>query len=117
MSGCGCNETFVIREGDTLPVLRDQLTDNGEPFDITGKTLQLVATHTMYGSVLTKTPVVPTATAAIPDPASLGYLDTAFGATDLQAGDYTYHYVVTDGLDVLSFPNDGDFRMTVTPAR
>lgn len=114
---CECNDTFVIREGDTLPILRDQLTDNGTPFDLTGKTLSLVATHTLYGVVLTKTPTIPAPTAAVPDAAVLGYLDTKFAATDLQAGEYTYHYVVVDGLDTISFPNAGEFRMTVTPPR
>lgn len=103
---CGCDQgPFTTVEGDT-PVLRDALTENDAPMDLTDATVVLTLVHRLYGARVTKTPTVVS-------PATDGYVDTLFTTTDLQAGEYDYRYTVTRQATVLSVPSDGVLSLSV----
>jgi hypothetical protein len=107
MSNCGC-AAFTIVEGDTLPVLKDTLAQDGVvPEGLDGATIKFVAVHRVYRVRIEKTPTL--------SDAALGYVDTSFAASDLQAGEYDYRYEVTIGAAKLSFPNTGTLPMLVLP--
>jgi hypothetical protein len=107
---CGCLSEFYISEGATLPVLRDTLTQGGEPIDLTAATVSLVAKHRDLGVRVTKTP-------SVVSPATDGNVDTTFATTDLQPGTYDYQYVVTVGATVVVVPDDGSYGTIVVTAR
>ena len=102
---CAC--AFTISEGATLPVLRDAITQDGTAVDLSGASVQFVARHRDLGVRVIKTPT-------IVSPATNGYVDTVFTATDLQPGTYDYQYVVTVGATVLVSPSDGYGTIVVT---
>ena len=94
---------FTIKRNDTRPVIAAQLTQDGNPYDLTGATVKFLMKLPASGS-----PKVD-ASATIVN-ASNGDVEYAWIASDTDTeGEYDAEWEVTDGSgEVLTFPNGHD---------
>lgn len=103
---------FVLKRGDRSSPLRRTLTDgDGNPIDLTSKTVKFFMTNVRSGAPIVNGVVITPVNAA----AGLVQYEWEVGTTDL-AGDYRGEFQTTDpeGL-VQSFPNDGYILIQITP--
>lgn len=99
------------KDGDTAPPLAATLEQDGNTYDLTGASVDIVV-----GS--RRDPPLIDAACTITD-AAAGAVEYQFAAGDLDdaAGTYAVEFVVTDSSgDELTFPSDGYMTLTVRQA-
>ena len=94
---------FTLKRNDTRPKIQAQLTQDGNPYDLTGSTVKFIMKQDGAGSAKVDS------AATIVDAAN-GDVEYAWSAVDTDTeGDYNAEWEVTDGSgDVLTFPNGHD---------
>ncbi len=102
---------FLIRQGDTQPVLQAVLRLNGEPYDLSD------AASVTFRYRLASATSVTSRTCTVVNPTA-GVVEYAWQTGDLiSAGAYVGEWRVTTGDGGrLTFPNDGLYPFTVSSA-
>ena len=101
-----------LKAGDTLPALTAQLLDNGDPYDLTGKTPELHMNE--EGSDLSSKKI-DGATMTVTDAAN-GMVEYEWSSTETDTeGDFNLEIVVTDDATnaTRTFPIDGFVNVRV----
>ena len=99
---------FVIKQGDTLPLLTQTLTDSsGNPINLTGATVNLVVR-----SLVSATPLI-NAPATVISPTA-GTVSFAFSAAETATtGTFMATFVVTNGAAQQTYPTDGYLSIAI----
>lgn len=101
--------TFVIRKGDTRPIIKATLSDANGALNLTGTTVKLALRNTSTGAIQRLS-------CTLTD-ASNGRVERAWLAADTAAEanyDATFEVTYTD-LSILSVPSDDYGRVVVSP--
>lgn len=98
----------IVKKGDTGPPIRAQLIYDGTTKDLTGFTVELYLRHTQDDTV-----IVSGGSATIEEVKN-GVVEYNWSAGETDStGIYEGEFVIDDGNQRLTFPNDGYFNMVI----
>lgn len=96
-----------IKTGDTKPSLRIKLLEDGDPFNLTGYTVDISIKLANSDSL-----TVDSSTTVEAETRGIVTYSWSSGETDT-AGTYKIELVASDGSDEITFPNDGTGKLYI----